>query len=142
VREGERILLYHPYTLARGWEPSADANVTRRILVIEPSLMTARPLAPHRMRLIMQLAAEIEGLEAHVGEVSDIVGLARAQSVHARAHPYTRDWPAQFEPPLRVVPQAETRNLDSFSAWFRHARRHLERDGLMVRPAAKQRPRV
>jgi deoxyribodipyrimidine photo-lyase len=139
VNEGEDVLLYHPYTLTRQWHADAPGKATRRILVIEPGLLAARPLAPQRMRFIMQLAAEIPELEVHVGEVSEIACLDRAQSVRARAHPYTRNWPATLEPPLRVVPQAETRSLNSFSAWFGHARRHLERDGLMVRRPAKQR---
>ena len=141
VREGERVVLHHPYTLGRDWRARGDDEqgpAARRILVYEPSLFAAWPLAPQRMRLIEELAAEITGLEIFVGEVAELPGLDDARSVHARAHAYTRTWPAELDPPLRLIPRAEGRELESFSAWFRLARRHLERDGLMVRPASKQ----
>ncbi|MBC7561322.1 MAG: hypothetical protein H7305_00275 [Gemmatimonadaceae bacterium] len=138
IETGQDVLAYHPYTLLRDWHAGADPAVTRRILVLEPSLLVAHPLAAHRMQFITQLAQQVPRLELFVGEFDDLPNLATARSVRARAHPYTRGWAAELESPLRLVPQAETRSLDSFSSWFRHARRHLERDGLMVRPPGKQ----
>ncbi len=105
VAPGERVLLYHPWSLSPTWRTS-DPGL--RVLVLEPSHFSRFPISERRMTFLLALARNVPGLKVFVGEVSELPGHCGTASVRSVGHPATRHWPGEKDAPPFLFPQWPT----------------------------------
>lgn len=84
------LLLYTSYNLDPLWRKNEKAN---RVLLLEPSHFRQFPVSENVMRFILQLAAQIEGLQVFTGEVGEIPGIREFPAVISKEHPAFRHFP-------------------------------------------------
>jgi deoxyribodipyrimidine photo-lyase len=120
-------LIYNSYNLDPKWRCEEKAN---RILLLEPSHFQKYPVSEKVVQFIINLANNIEGVQLHCGELTDILklysksSLKPSESIISKEHPaflhYTgvkdsRDW---------IFPKVEG-YYSSFFAYWKKAERYL-----------------
>ena len=123
IAPGERVLLYHPFSLDPLWH-AGDAD-WKKILVLEPTHFARFPRSERRMEFLLALARNIPGLSRWVGDASGIPGIERAGEIRTKSHPAFGHFPGVHEPIARLFP-GDTRSVPGgFMAWWRRVEKDL-----------------
>lgn len=123
IPPGKPVLLYHPYHLDPEWRKTEDAT---RILVLEPSHFKRFPVSEHVVRFLLDLAAEIPGVQVYCGESAVLQQLASAAGVDltTRRHPAFLHFPGHHDPAPFMVPSVKG-YFPSFFAYWKKIERQL-----------------
>jgi deoxyribodipyrimidine photo-lyase len=115
------LLLYNSFQLDTNWHKEEACN---RVLVLEPSHFNLFPVSEPVMRFVLQLAANIEGLQVFTGSVNDVPELQNCSLVFHKEHPTTTHYPGIKEPREWLFPGLN-QYYPSFSAFWKKAERLL-----------------
>ena len=88
-------LLYNSYQLDPHWHAGMDAN---RILLLEPSHFRRYPVSQKVLDFVLQLSANIPGLQIFTGDFADFVRLYQPERILFKEHPTTRHYRGEEEP--------------------------------------------
>lgn len=79
-------VVYTTYNLDPTWRQPLSAN---RLLLLEPSHFNRYPVSSNVMSFILRLAANIDGIQAFVGEFAELAAIASGEIIY-REHPFSR----------------------------------------------------
>ncbi len=98
LRKGVPTLVYNYYNMDPEWRKEEACN---RVLLIEPSVFAAYPVADHCMEFMLNLGKNISGLQVFVGSFDELVTKYRPENIIYKEHPLNghymgiedaRDW--------------------------------------------------
>jgi deoxyribodipyrimidine photo-lyase len=97
----ENLIIFHPWML----DPTFASEIenTDKILVLEPSHFEQYPMSQKRIKFILDLAQNIDGLKVFVGEVTDL-SLSNYKTILTRKYPTIEHW--------MNIPNIEIRDSD------------------------------
>ena len=88
-------LIYNYYNLDPAWRQNEKAN---RILLLEPALFNAYPVAPKNIDFMLKLADNIPGLQLFCGEYEQLHRLTSPGAIIYKEHPLNRHYQGQQDP--------------------------------------------
>lgn len=95
IEPGLPTLLYTFYNLDPDWKKDIRAN---RILLLEPSVFEAYPIAKKSVDFMLRLAKNIEGMQLYVGEFKEMVQAHGPDQIHFKEHPLNSHYQGIEEP--------------------------------------------
>lgn len=110
------LLLYNTYTINTEWRKEEDAN---RILVLSPTHFEKYAVSEKVMEFMLALAKNIEGLQLHIGEASEIPGIEQFKKIYVIEHPLTKDYPGKKDNYWWMFPEVTAYSQSFFSFWKR-----------------------
>lgn len=117
------VLLYHAWSLDPTWH--AEKDDAQRVLVLEPSHFEEYPISVKRVKFILKLAENIEGLQVYVGEVDALPRIQDADDIRVKAHPAATHFPGYHEDVAWLFPQMPQRMYNSFFSYWKKAETYL-----------------
>ncbi|HVZ55168.1 MAG TPA: FAD-binding domain-containing protein, partial [Chitinophagaceae bacterium] len=108
------LLLYNSYNLDPRWRAGQPAN---RVLLLEPSHFRQFPVSERVIRFLLDLAANVEGLQVFTGEVQEIPGLAQFPAIYSREHPAFTHYPGIRDPRDWIFPSVQGFYSSFFAYW-------------------------
>jgi deoxyribodipyrimidine photo-lyase len=111
---GSQALLYHPWMLDPDWMPNSSAS---RILLIEPRVFDRFPISPMRMKFILELAKNINGLKILVMNFDDLKSKCKSTEFISQSHPLISDWDCDKLPKGKMFPSITGYDSSFFKFW-------------------------
>ncbi len=84
IEDGKPVLVYNAYNLDPAWHNGEACN---RILLIEPSHYRQHPVSKKVMQFIIDLSANIKGIQLYTAEFTDLKKLAASNEIIYKSHP-------------------------------------------------------
>ena len=123
----KQTLLYNSYNLDPLWRVNENVN---RILILEPSHFNTYPVGEKTIRFILDLAANIAGLQVYTGEVAELASFYAAEGIQAdkvfisKEHPAFSHYPGIKDSRDWMYPQV-TGYYGSFFSYWKKCERYL-----------------
>lgn len=114
-------LVYNYYNLDPQWRKEQEAN---RILLLEPSVFRQYPVAGRNIRFILELAANIPGIQVFCGEFHALQQLAGDETIIYREHPLNRHYRGDEDP--RDWMSGVTGYFPSFFAFWKGCKKEIK----------------
>jgi len=108
------LVLYNSYNLDPLWRNDIAAN---RLLVLEPSHFKQYPVSEKVIRFIIELAANIDGLQLFIGEINEIPDLAKFPAIYSKEHPAFNYYPGKKDEREWMFPGVTGMFNSFFSFW-------------------------
>lgn len=108
------LVLYNSYNLDPLWRNDIAAN---RLLVLEPSHFKQYPVSEKVIRFIIELAANIDGLQLFIGEINEIPDLAKFPAIYSKEHPAFNYYPGKKDEREWMFPGVTGMYNSFFSFW-------------------------
>lgn len=112
-------VVYTSYNLDPAWRQPLQAN---RVLLLEPSHFNRYPVSPNVMNFVLQLAANIDGIQVFVGEFADLAAIASGEIIY-REHAFNGHFIGTMDEREWMFTTAGY--YRSFSAYWKHCEREL-----------------
>jgi deoxyribodipyrimidine photo-lyase len=119
-------LVYNSYNLDPLWRKELDAN---RVLLLEPSHFRSYPVSAKVMEFILRMADNIEGLQIHVAEFTDLTDCYKNSAdinvlLISKEHPAFQHYQGTKDERDWIFPSV-TGYHSSFSGYWKKCDRHL-----------------
>ena len=108
------LVLYNSYNLDPLWRNDIAAN---RLLILEPSHFKQYPVSEKVIRFIIELAANIDGLQLFIGEINEIPDLAKFPAIYSKEHPAFNYYPGKKDEREWMFPGVTGMYNSFFSFW-------------------------
>ncbi len=108
------LLIYNSYNLDPMWRKEEEAN---RILLLEPSHFKQFPVSEKVIDFILDLSANIPGIQIFTGEVNEIPGLTKYVAIYSKEHPVFKHYPGQKDMRDWLFPEVNGYYPSFFSYW-------------------------
>jgi deoxyribodipyrimidine photo-lyase len=113
-------LLYDTYNLDPFWHADADAN---RILLLDPAFFERYPASDMRIRFMLDLGANIPGLQVFVGSFGELAASTGLKDIRYKEHPSHRGHAGIEEPRDWIAPDVTGDHPSFFAYWKRVEKR-------------------
>jgi deoxyribodipyrimidine photo-lyase len=117
------LLIYNSYNLDPLWKKDIPAN---RVLLLEPSHFKQFPVSEKVIDFIIQLAANIPGLQIFTGEVNEIPGIHKFPAIYSKEHPAFNYYPGKKDERDWLFPEVKG-FYNSFFAFWKKCEQQLKK---------------
>ncbi len=93
--KNKTTLIYNYYNLDPEWKKEEDRQ---RVLLLEPSVFKKFPLAKKNIQFILDLAANIDGIEVFIGEFHELESEIGIENIIYKEHPLNKHYKGAEEP--------------------------------------------
>ena len=116
------LAVYTPFHLDPRWLSTEPLN---RVLLLPPSFFNKFPMAEKSLRFILDLAANIEGIQVFTGECQDLLRCYPGKTIYFREHPMLKDLRGEFIQRPSVFPIYGF--FPSFFAYWKQCEKFMKR---------------
>ncbi len=116
------VLVYNFYNLDPEWKTDTDAN---RVLLLEPGFFAKYPVSDRTISFILELAANIPGIQVAVGAFKEVFPSSCHHRIHFKEHPTNTHYKGTLHARQWMFPSV-TGFYPSFFAYWKKCERQLE----------------